>query len=161
MKRFILYFALGAATVLAQDAGGNVGTAPAATTPGTDGNSAVVLPVPEPTYDNLKRYLNLTDPQLQSLRQNQKNKMDADQLIWRQISEKSVELNNLLESGSNDAVRIGQLSIELRNLQKQARNAVPNSPYRQSALNVLNAEQKTKLTDLQRALDLSPTAYDA
>ena len=115
-----------------------------------------VVPLP---YNEIRQYLVLSDAQVKSLEQVQSNRREAETAIYRQMAEKQSALNSLLQAGSTDALRIGQLTIELSNL----RRGLPLSaePYRSSALAVLAPEQKAKLQALADALRLAPAAYEA
>jgi hypothetical protein len=117
-----------------------------------------ILPYPNPSSEEIKRYLVLTDAQLTSLNTIAAARRQAQSNVYNQISEKSTALHNLLSAGSTDAARIGQLMIEINNLQKQV---VPTEPYRSQALNILTNEQKAKLPPLAQALQLQGTAYQA
>jgi hypothetical protein len=115
-----------------------------------------VVPLP---YNEIRQYLVLSDAQIKSLEQVQANRREAEAAIYRQMAEKQSALNSLLQAGSTDALRIGQLTIELNNL----RRGLPLSaePYRSAALAVLTTEQKSKLQTLADALRLGPAAYEA
>jgi Spy/CpxP family protein refolding chaperone len=119
----------------------------------------VMPPVPMPAYSQLKAYLNLSDTQLQSLGDIYKSRLTAQQVIYQQISAKQTQLNQLLAGGTTDAATVGQLMIDIHNLQQQA--ATPSSTYRDQALKVLSADQAAKLTALVTALQLQQAAYQA
>jgi Spy/CpxP family protein refolding chaperone len=121
--------------------------------------SPVVPPVPTPAYAQLKSYLNLSDAQLQSLEDIYKSRLAAQQAIYQQISAKQKQLNQLLAGGTSDAATVGQLMIDIHNLQKQT--ATPSSMYRDQALRVLSADQVAKVTALVAALQLQQAAYQA
>ncbi|HYP13739.1 MAG TPA: periplasmic heavy metal sensor [Bryobacteraceae bacterium] len=144
--KFVISLVLGAGLLAGQDRGGA---------------GAAIWPGPPSPADELKQYLALTEGQYQQLLQVQKTKNDAQQALWQQISDKQRQLYSLLESGSTDASRIGALMIEVRNLQKQSRGGGSGDLYRSQALAVLNADQRAKLTSLDNALRLQPTAYQA
>jgi hypothetical protein len=110
-------------------------------------------------YNQIKTYLALTDQQLASLRQIQEQRQQADQAIYRQISERQTQLSALLQANSTDALAIGRLMVEINGLRKQ----VPSNPsaYRESALKVLTPPQTAKLPSLVEALRLSGTAWEA
>ncbi|HET8546965.1 MAG TPA: periplasmic heavy metal sensor, partial [Bryobacteraceae bacterium] len=112
-----------------------------------------------PAFNELRQYLSLTDAQVTSLQQVQANRRDAEAAIYRQIAEKQRTLYGLLRAGSNDAPQIGQLMIDINNLQR--RIPVSAEPYRAAALAILTDQQKTKLPALVEALRLVPTAYQA
>ena len=119
----------------------------------------VMPPVPTPAYSQLKAYLNLSDAQLQSLEDIYKSRLTAQQAIYQQISAKQTQLNQLLAGGTTDAATVGQLMIDIHNLQQQA--ATPSSTYRDQALKVLSPDQVAKLTALVTALQLQQAAYQA
>jgi len=110
-------------------------------------------------FQDLKVYLNLTDTQVQALMAVQKSQQDATTAIYKQISDKQTQLNNLLKGTSPDPFQVGQLSIDINNLRKQL--PISGEPYRTNALNVLTADQKNKLTALVAALQLMPAANEA
>jgi Spy/CpxP family protein refolding chaperone len=119
----------------------------------------VMPPVPTPAYSQLKAYLNLSDTQLQSLEDIYKSRLTVQQAIYQQISAKQKQLNQLLAGGTTDAATVGQLMIDIHNLQQQA--ATPSSTYRDQELKVLSADQAAKLTALVTALQLQQAAYQA
>src|SRR5580700_8439388 len=75
-------------------------------------------PIPAPS-SALVQYLGLSAAQLQALQDIQKSQTSANQAIYKQISDKQTEINNLIAAGSNDALTIGQLTIDINNLRKQ------------------------------------------
>jgi hypothetical protein len=115
--------------------------------------------VPQPLFPELRQYLTLTDAQVNSLVQIQNNRREAEAAIYRQIAEKQQVLYGLLQAGSTDALQIGQLTVEINNLQR--RLPLGPEPYRTSSLAVLNDPQKAKLPALSDALRLAGTAYQA
>jgi len=129
------------------------------TVPATDDPKAAIYPVPIQFYKELQQFLNLTDQQLDSLRTIQSQRDQAIQAIWKQVSDKQTELYQLLQSGSTDYVRLGQLLVESNNLQKQANN--PVEPYRSQALAVITPAQKPKLQILVDGLKLITPGYQA
>jgi Spy/CpxP family protein refolding chaperone len=118
-----------------------------------------IFPPPVQAFEELKQHLGLSDGQLQQLRTLLEEKSRVDQDRYRLINEKNTELNNLLRSGSRDANRIGQLTIDIHVLGTQP--PPPNDQWRQRALAVLTAEQRTKLGPLDQAMKLATTAYQA
>jgi Spy/CpxP family protein refolding chaperone len=115
--------------------------------------------LPAPYYNEAKQYLGLSDAQTQSLETIVRNKNQAQQNVWQQISEKNRALYQLLEAGTGSASQIGQLMLDIRNLEKQMPTL--EAPYRTQALNVLTADQKSKLAKLDEALKLQSTASQA
>lgn len=123
--------------------------------------TATILPYPGPNtyYAELKQYLALSEAQGQSLETILKNRNEAQQNIWKQTADKNTQLYQLLESGTASAAQVGQLLIDIRNLEKQIPTL--DGPYRTQALNVLTTDQKTKLAKLDEALKLQNTASQA
>lgn len=119
-----------------------------------------ILPYPGPIgpYEDLKKQLALTDTQMTALTNIARAKSEAQSALYRQMNEKSQALNNLLNSNSTEAARIGQFMIEINQLRRQT---VPTEPYRSQALNLLTTEQKQKLPALVQALQLASAAYQA
>src|SRR5215208_6252018 len=100
--------------------------------------------LPYPYYNDVKQYLGLSDAQTGSLETIVRNRNQAQQSIWSQTAEKNRQLYQLLETGTGSATQIGQLMVDIRNLEKQ----IPalDAPYRAQTLNLLTAaDQKTKL----------------
>jgi hypothetical protein len=75
------------------------------------------------------------------------------------MGDKQTAINNLIASGSNDALQVGQLTLDINNLRKQLLTS--GAPFRDQALAVLTPDQKNKLTGLTNALQLQPAAYQA
>ena len=125
----------------------------------SDKPEIAIFPPPAQAFEELKQHLGLSDAQLQQLRAILEEKSRVDQDRYRQISEKYTELNNLLRSGSRDANRIGQLTIDIHVLGTQP--PPPNDQWRQRALVVLTPDQRTKLAPLDQAMKLAATAYQA
>ena len=121
----------------------------------------VISPLPPiPVADTaLVQYLGLSDAQLQSLLAIQTSRNSANQAIYKQINDKQTTINNLIAAGSNDALQIGPLTIDINNLRKQLQTS--GAPFRDQALAVLTVDQKTKLAGLTNALQLQPAAYQA
>jgi Spy/CpxP family protein refolding chaperone len=105
-----------------------------------------------PTFDDVKADLGLTDDQLAKLRQLQTDKMTATQAFYSKMSEKQKELNQLLESNSGDAAKIGQAMLDLQQLRKQPPPGAGD--IHEKALTVLDASQKAKLEKLEEAQKL-------
>jgi Spy/CpxP family protein refolding chaperone len=115
-------------------------------------------PIPAPNTA-LIQYLGLSDSQVQALQGVQSNRNAANQAIYKQINDKQTAINNLIAAGSNDALQIGQLTIDINNLRKQLQTS--GAPFREPALAVLTPDQKNKLVGLTNALLLQPAAYQA
>jgi Spy/CpxP family protein refolding chaperone len=121
----------------------------------------MVTPLPPvPARDtNLMQYLGLSDTQRQTLQDVQASRAAADQVIYKQISDKQTAINNLIAAGSNDALQIGQVNLEINNLRKQLLTS--SAPLRESALTMLTQDQKNKLPGLTNALPLQSAAHQA
>ena len=119
---------------------------------------ALIFPPVQP-FNELKQHLALTDAQLKQLQDILAQKTKATQAVYEQMRAKQTELDNLLNANSNDSARIGQLTIEIHRLRRQL--PLPSDPYRQQALAVLSAEQRTKLGPLDQAMKLSAPAHQA
>jgi hypothetical protein len=115
-------------------------------------------PIPAPSTA-LMQYLGLSATQLQALQDVQKSRTAADQATYKQISDKQMTINNLIAAGSNDALQIGQLTLDINNLRKQLLTS--GAPFRDQALAVLTPDQKNKLAGLTNALQLQSAAYQA
>ena len=115
-------------------------------------------PIPAPSTA-LMQYLGLSPTQLQALQDVQRSRTAADQATYKQINDKQMAINNLIASGSSDALMIGQLTLDISNLRKQLLTS--GAPFRDQALAVLTPDQKNKLSGLTSALQLQPAAYQA
>lgn len=142
LKRFALAVAMGAVLLCGQEQ----------VTP-------AIFPPPVSAYDELKQFVGLSDAQIEQLRAIAAEKDKAIQAAYQQIAAKQTQLNQLLQSGSTDAVLIGQLTIEIRELRKKL--PLPAEPWRSRALAVLTPDQKTKLVALDQANKLAVAARQA
>ena len=106
----------------------------------------------QPTYDDVKAALGLTDEQVSELKKMQQDKMTATQTFYAKMADKQKELNGLLEANTQDAAKVGQLMLELQQLRKQPPPA--GTDIHERALGVLNAEQKQKLKKIEEAQKL-------
>lgn len=107
----------------------------------------------------LKEALGLTDQQMQQLLDLRKQAADDNRSVAEQIRARRQELASLMQSANPDPARAGQLLIEIKKLEEQRRARLEE--FRTKALAVLNAEQKQKLTELEKALSLGPAARQA
>lgn len=106
----------------------------------------------QPTFDDVKATLGLTDDQLAKLRQLQQDKMTATQAFYSKMSDKQKELNQLLESSTADAAKVGQVMLELQQLRKQPPPGAGD--IHEKAVAILDASQQAKLEKLQDAMKL-------
>jgi Spy/CpxP family protein refolding chaperone len=109
--------------------------------------------------DALKEYLALTDSQVTQLKELRTKRFEAAKPIMEQIRTKSQELRTLLDSANPDPAKVGQLTVEIKNLREQLKNL--RTSDQDSALAILTPEQRTKLKALEDALKLMPAAHQA
>jgi len=127
---------------------------------GTPEPNCILPGEPNPSaYTNVKTYLGLTDAQVTQLTNLYNTRQQSVRSLWEQVSQKQRALDQLLESGSQDASAAGALVIAMANLRRQIEAG--DGPYRDSALAVLTADQKTKLQGLDAARKLQTTIYEA
>jgi hypothetical protein len=119
----------------------------------------IAPPIIGPNYQDLKAYLNLSDTQVQALIAVQKTQQEASLAIYKEIADKQTQLNNLLKTDAPDPFQVGQLTVDINNLRKKL--PLSGDPYHTNALNVLTADQKTRLAGLVSALQLQPAANEA
>ena len=143
VRAFLILTALGASILFGQ----------------TDNPTIRVLPSPYGSFEELKANLGLTTFQVEQLVAILQEKAKGLQETYKQIAQKESELYSLLNSGSQDVNRIGQLTLDIHNLRTQP--PLSNNGYRQRALAILTPDQKTKLAILEQALRLNPPAYQA
>jgi Spy/CpxP family protein refolding chaperone len=117
----------------------------------------------QPDFSALKSYLNLTDAQIRQMQQaREKARKDADEkekTVRPQIEEKQNALQDLLDKDTSDAAAVGKTMIEIHALRKQMRQA--REAVRNSEINVMNAEQKTKFKAIQDAANLPAATREA
>lgn len=104
-------------------------------------------------------YLNLTDAQIQSLKQLQQSEMTANKPVMEQIAPLRESLQTQLQGGSADAAAVGKLMLSIQTLEQQIK--ANRDSFHEQALAVLTADQKTRLAALQSAADLMPTIHQA
>lgn len=128
--------------------------------PGPRGPAVPASPAAEPQA--LKAYLNLTDSQLQQIRQaGEQAHRQADEkakALEPQIREKRVALEGLMAKGSDPAA-VGKLMLEIRGLEKQVRDV--RRAGRDSFVNALTPEQKAKFKAVEDAALLPLAAREA
>jgi hypothetical protein len=117
------------------------------------------LPVIQGPHEAIKQFLVLSDAQVNALIEIQQNRQAAERAIYEQMNTKQMQLSQMLEAGSTDAATIGRLMVEINTLRRQVPDT--GTPFRGSALAVLNDVQKAKLPQLTQALELQRTAGDA
>lgn len=113
-------------------------------------------PQPPRPKDALKTILDLTDQQVQQLTDLRQAQMQKIRDLATQIRDLGKQERDLLQSTSPDPAKLGSLILQQRTLRQQIEAA--NKTYRESALGVLTATQKQKVTQIQEALKLAPQA---
>ncbi|HZT29997.1 MAG TPA: periplasmic heavy metal sensor [Bryobacteraceae bacterium] len=114
---------------------------------------------PTPPTDQVKTYLSLTDAQIQSLQSIRQQESQALSSLRQQIMQKQNTLAQQMQNGSTDATTMGNLLVDIVNLQKQL--SQQQSTYHTQAVAVLTTDQQTKLQALQSAASLAPAVRQA
>jgi len=110
-------------------------------------------PNPRPSPDEaVKRILDLSDGQLQELKDLRESFAQGQQEIRNQMRELQQKRRELLQSSPPDAVALADLIIREENLRKQTQDE--NKAFRDTALTLLTASQKEKIEQIQEALKL-------
>ncbi|MDX2149545.1 MAG: hypothetical protein SFV54_02345 [Bryobacteraceae bacterium] len=110
-------------------------------------------------YKAVTDYLGLSAAQLDTLRRVQQQRREAEAAIYRQMSEKQRTIEELLRSNTMDALRVGQLTLEINALRRQL--PLNDGPYREQALAALTEAQKQRLPGLVQALKLQQAGWEA
>ncbi|MCS7043664.1 MAG: Spy/CpxP family protein refolding chaperone [Bryobacteraceae bacterium] len=159
MKHWILFaVAVVAAVLLAQPVlaqGWGLGPGPR----GAWGGDPTAAQTQPPAPAALKEALGLTDQQMQQILDLRKQAAEANRSVVEQIRAKRQELANLMKAANPDAVKAGQLLVDIRKLEDQRRARLEE--FRAKAVALLTADQKQKLADLEKALALGPAARQA
>jgi Spy/CpxP family protein refolding chaperone len=109
--------------------------------------------------DQVQSYLNLTDTQIQALKQLHESEMAAIKPIMQQMAPLHQSLRAQVQSGSADAATAGKLVLNVQSLQQQI--TATHASFRAQSIAVLTADQKTKLAALESAAALMPTIHQA
>ena len=110
------------------------------------------------SYDELKAALGLSDAQINQLRQLQLSAAQANRNVLEQLAERARTLRDAMKT-ENDPAVLGRILIDIRNLRKQLTDAETRT--RDQALQILTADQRTKLRTLEDALKLQPAIQQA
>jgi Spy/CpxP family protein refolding chaperone len=120
------------------------------------------MPAQAPDFSALRAYLNLSDGQLEKMRQaREAAARQADEKVkalMPQIEDKRMALQDLVDRGADPAA-VGKALLELRALEKQAHQA--REAARSSQLSVLTPEQKTRFKAIEDAALLPAATRDA
>ena len=119
-----------------------------------------VTTAPGAAFADLTKYLNLTDSQVSTLAAIHQQQQSALSQLYTQLDQDEQTLQTLLKATSPNALSIGQTMIEIQNLQNQI-SQTGTSQYQTQALAVLNQSQLAMLANLNTALQLQTTAYQA
>ncbi len=113
--------------------------------------AAQTMPAPpEPT--ELKTYLNLTDTQVQQIQDLMDQTHESTQTTMEAIRTQEEGLKAALDGGTTDAAAVGKMVLAINTLRTQVKKTMDTA--RQSAQNLLTADQKTKLQTLDAAAKL-------
>ncbi len=112
-----------------------------------------------PQFGEVKAYLGLSDAQISSMQGAQKSAMDGLKPLIDQLQTKSQALRDTLEKGTTDAAAVGKAVLEIDALRKQV--AASMKATQLQLVNILTADQKTKLAKLEDAAKLQPVIGQA
>lgn len=107
----------------------------------------------------LKEYLGLSDAQVQQIREVTKQQMEGVKPLADQIREKGNALRDEMKKESPDQAKVGQLTVELKNLREQMKSK--RAARADSISAILTPEQRAKLKTLEEAAKLGPAARQA
>ena len=144
--RWIAVLALTAATLFAQGPRG-----------GGPPRAAADLTPPAPT--ELKTALGLTDAQVAALIKLQDQKRTQLEPIMQQIATQRTALRDALAKTNPDAFAIAAILTQIQSLEKQV--STIDASFQTQAIATLNADQKTKLKNLETAQSLMPAVHQA
>ena len=108
---------------------------------------------------DLNVFLNLSDSQIQSLVQLQRQKGQSLQPVVQHAAQTQQKLQQILAAPNPDPATVGQLVIAIATLGQQIQQIAGG--FQQQAANLLQPDQKAKLPPLQLALELHPVAIQA
>ncbi len=106
-------------------------------------------PAPAPAFTELRELLNLTDAQLNRLRQIQTQLAQNNRPITERIATRQQDLRTALDAGTTDAIAIGQQVLDIEKDRNELAEATRAA--RETAVAVLNDEQRAKLKTLEDA----------
>ncbi len=112
-----------------------------------------------PQSDALKQALDLTDAQSQQIRDIARQQSESVKPIADQMREKGNALREEMKKESPDQAKVGQLSVDLKNLREQLKSKRAERGDSISA--VLTPEQREKLKKLEEAAKLMPAVRQA
>jgi Spy/CpxP family protein refolding chaperone len=112
---------------------------------------------PEP--EALKTYLSLSDSQVDSIQQILRQQRESARTIAQSLRDKQSQLRELVRAGSTDSATMGQLSVDIGNLQQQLQGI--RTAAHDQAFAVLSADQQAKVAELEAASKLAPAIRQA
>ena len=124
--------------------------------PGAPGGNAAPTP---PTPSELKTALGLTDAQVTALIQLQDQKRTQLEPVTQQVATQRKALDDALAKTNPDVNAIAAILIQLQSLKKQV--STVEASIQTQAVATLNADQKTKLKNLEAAQSLAPAVHQA
>ena len=98
----------------------------------------------------LKTALGLSDQQIEQLTALRKEERQALQQVRQEVQQAQKALSDAIAAGTPDPAAIGKLTLQLRELRQQVQQT--NQTYRDRALGLLDDAQKTKVQNLQQAM---------
>jgi len=107
----------------------------------------------------LKDYLGLTDAQMEQMRTLRREQAEQVRPEAQAVQAKAQELRKEMQSSTPDAAKVGQLTVELKQLREKA--IAERSGFSDKARAVLTPDQKAKLQALEEAAKLAPAARQA
>jgi Spy/CpxP family protein refolding chaperone len=112
-----------------------------------------------PGTEAVKGALNLSDEQVAALKQNNQELREAMHAVFEQAAEKHKALRAELESENPNPTIIGQMALDAHEAREQASGI--RAEFREKALNVLDAQQKSALSALAESEERSPALREA
>ena len=98
----------------------------------------------------LKTALGLSDGQIEQLTALRQEERQALQPARQEMQQAQKALRDAMAAGTSDPAAIGRLTLQLRGLRQQVQQT--NQTYHDRALGLLSEEQKTKVQNLQTAM---------
>ena len=107
----------------------------------------------------LKDYLGLTDAQVEQIRTLRREQAQEVRPEAQAVRALAQELRKEMQSSTPDAAKVGQFTVELKQLREKA--IAERSGFGDKARAVLTADQQAKLRSLEEAAKLAPAARQA
>jgi Spy/CpxP family protein refolding chaperone len=98
----------------------------------------------------LKTALGLSDGQIEQLTALRQEERQALQPVRQEMQQAQKALRDAMAAGTSDPAAIGKLTLQLRGLRQQVQQT--NQTYHDRALGLLDEAQKTKVQNLQQAM---------